>query len=106
MKRLKLFVAGLALAFIAACASAPPGGPPLTSAQQAVASTTLSYNALDAAILAADSAVKAGTLKGQDARNTLKGLTDAKLGLDLALATLRTANAAAAAASAASGVKP
>jgi hypothetical protein len=84
------------------------GGTPPSSAQQAITSTTVSYQALDAAILAADAAVKNGTLKGSDARNALKGLTDAKAGLDIALITLRSANAAAAAtaASAASGVKP
>lgn len=101
MKRLILIAAML----LCACTT-PAGTPAPSAAQQAITSSTLSYNALDSAILAADAAVKAGTLKGQDARNALKGLTDAKAGLDLALLTLRNANAAAAAsaASAASGV--
>lgn len=103
MKRLALIFASFALAIAAGCATTNPDGTPLTSAQQAIATTTVSYKALDAAILEADSAVKAGVLKGQDARNALKGLTDAKVGLDLALTTMRAANAAAAAAS---GAKP
>ncbi len=81
-------------ALVVGCAS--PGA---STADQAITATANSYSALDAAIKAADSAVKAGTLKGQDARNALKGLTDAKAGLDLALITLRSANAAAASAS-------
>lgn len=101
--RIRLVIASLVLAVVAGCASTPLGGTPPSAAQQAITSTTVAYNALDAAILAADAAVKAGTLKGQDARNTLDGLTRAKVGADLALATLRTAQAAA---SAASGVKP
>lgn len=101
MKRLFLI---FALALLTACAT-PVGGVAPSSAQQAITSTTVSYNALDAAIVAADAAVKSGTLKGQDARNALKGLTDAKAGLDLALITLRSANAAAAA-TAASGAIP
>lgn len=107
MKRLSAF---LCMLLLAACASTTGGGPAPSAAQQAITSTTVSYNALDAAILAADAAVKSGALKGQDARNTLDGLTKAKSGLDLALVTLRSANAAAAAAaaasSAASGAKP
>lgn len=98
----------LALALVVAlcgCATPPAGSPPLTAAQQAISSTATSYSALDAGIVATDAAVRAGTLKGQDARNAVKGLTDAKAALDVALVALRAANAAAVA-SAASGVKP
>lgn len=76
-----------------ACASTPPGGtaagPPVTAQQQAINSATVSYQALDAAIIAADAAVKAGALKGQDARNALAGFVTAKAGLDAALAVLK-----------------
>lgn len=108
MKRLGLTLAACALALLSACATTGTtgtSGATPSAAQQAITSTTVSYNAVDAAIVAADAAVRAGTLKGQDARNAVKGLTDAKAGLDLALITLRTANAAAAA-TAASGAKP
>lgn len=106
---MKLFrTLALAIAIVVAhgCASQAPGAPALTTAQQAIASATTSYQALDAAIVATDAAVKSGTLKGQDARNALKGLTDAKAGLDVGLVALRAANAAAAAPSPASGVMP
>jgi hypothetical protein len=107
MKTLRSLITAVALVALTACAQLgmQPG---LSTTQQAVDATTVSYKALDAAILAADSAVKTGVLKGSDARNALKGMTDAKAGLDLALITLRNANAAAAAtaATAASGVKP
>lgn len=83
-----------------------PDGSALTPTQQAVQSATTSYKLLDAAILQADAAVQSNTLKGQDARNALKGLTDAKAGLDVALVALRAANAAAAASVPASGAKP
>jgi hypothetical protein len=79
------------------------GGAALTPTQQAINAGTTSYQTLDQAILAADAAVKAGALKGQDARNALAGFTAAKAGLDTGLAALRSANAAAAAASATGG---
>lgn len=102
MKPIRLFFAACLLLLSAACATTSTGS--VSPAQQAVNAATTSYNALDAAILAADAAVKSGTLKGQDARNALKGLTDAKAGLDVALVTMRAANAAAVPATAASGV--
>lgn len=109
-----LAAAVLACSLVLGCATTSPGGTPASPTQQAVNSTTVSYKALDTAILQADAAVKAGILKGQDARNAVKGLTDAKAGLDVALVALRAANAAAAAAAAAasssspsaSGAKP
>lgn len=107
MKRPSIILVACALALLSACATTGTtgAGPAPSAAQQAITSTTVSYNAVDAAIVAADAAVRAGTLKGQDARNAVKGLTDAKAGLDLALITLRAANAAAAS-TAASGAKP
>lgn len=106
--RLRLFATAL-LAIFAACAGGltNPDGSALTPTQQAVQSATTSYKMLDSAILSADAAVQSNTLKGQDARNALKGLTDAKAGLDVALVALRAANAAAAAAASApaSGAK-
>lgn len=71
--------------------------------QQAINTGVTSYTALDQTILTADAAVKAGVLKGNDAKNALAGFTAAKAGLDAGLLALRSANAAAAAAS---GVKP
>lgn len=114
MKPITLFLTTLVLACVlAACGVfGPVNGekPAPSAAQQAINSTTFSYNALDAAIVQADAAVKAGTLKGQDARNVVKGLTDAKTALDPVLIALRSANAAAVAAAAAStpasGAKP
>jgi len=98
-----LMVAALALSILTACAAPNFDGTPASPAQQAITAGTNSYKALDAAILAADAAVKNGSLKGQDARNALTGFTQAKAGLDVGLVALRNANAAAAAAS---GVKP
>lgn len=98
----------ICIAFAAGCASPPTDGTASTSTslnQQAITATTTSYNALDAAISAANAAAKAGQLKGGDARNALQAFTRAKEGLDVALVALRSANAAAAAA-AASGAKP
>ncbi len=106
MKRIRFYIAASLLLLGAACAATNPDGTKPSPYQQALTSATTSYNALDAAIVAADAAVKAGTLKGQDARNALKGLTDAKAGLDVALVTLRAANAATVPAPAASGAKP
>lgn len=91
MKRI-LSVLVLALA---GCMTTPPGGPAPSATDQAISAAGVSYKALDTAILAADGAVKSGVLKGQDAKNALDGLTKAKVGLDLALTTLRAANAAA-----------
>lgn len=112
LKRLLGLATALAMAvMLTACPGTiqTTGGTPVSANQQAINLTTTSYNGVDAAILTADAAVKSGTLKGNDARNALKGLTDAKAGLDVALVALRAANAAAAAAAAsapATGVKP
>lgn len=90
------------LALAVGCATTnPTTGQPLPPAQVAINGLTTSYTALDAAILAADSAVKNGTLKGDDARNALRGFSMTKAGLDVALIAMRNANAAAAAAAAA-----
>ena len=86
---------------IGGCATT--GTTTVSPAQQAINAGVTSYNALDQAIIAADAAVKAGVLKGNDAKNALAGFTAAKTGLDTGLAALRSANAAAAAAS---GAKP
>ncbi len=102
--KIRLFLVVCALA-LSACTTIGPGGAPLSPTQQAINATATSYAALDSAIVAADSAVKSGVLKSGDARNALKGLTDAKNGLDIALFSLRAANAAAAA-TPASGAKP
>jgi hypothetical protein len=94
---------GLGAALAIGCTTTTTGGAALTPTQQAINAGTTSYQTLDQAILAADAAVKAGALKGQDARNALTGFTAAKAGLDTGLAALRSANAAAAAASATGG---
>jgi hypothetical protein len=99
MKRLLVsLLAGFVLA-LAGCVVPPvdANAPALTPAEQSIKALTLSYNALDSAILAADAAVQNGTLKGQDARNALAAFTKTKEGLDTALVALRNANAAAAA---------
>lgn len=93
----------LAAALLCACAT-PPAGTTLAPAQQAINAATVSYTSIDTAIVQADAAVKAGVLKGQDARNAVKAFTDAKASLDVGLVALRAANAAASAAAAASGV--
>lgn len=103
MKRFLTMVAAVAMAgLLAACpATMPPGTAGATPTQTTINATKTSYDALVVAIDSADAAVKANLLKGKDAANTLAGLTQAKAGLDLALTTLRAANAAAAASGAA-----
>jgi hypothetical protein len=91
---------------LAGCSTTGPGGQPLSSTQQAINGLTTSYTAFDMAVVAADVALKNGTLKGEDARNALRGFTTAKAGLDVALVALRNANAAAAAAAAAASAPP
>jgi len=95
-------VMGLCAAAVIGCAAVGTTAA-ASPVQTAINTGVTSYTALDQAILAADTAVKAGLLKGQDAKNALAGFTAAKAGLDTGLAALRSANAAAAAAS---GVKP
>lgn len=92
MKRLLLI---FSLAILTACATTGP----VTPVQQAINTGVTSYTALDQSIIAADAAVKAGVLKGNDAKNVRAAATAAKAGLDSMLAALRSANAAAAAAS-------
>ena len=101
---LAAIILGLTLIFtgivMGACGTTPTAASPI---QTAINTGVTSYTALDQSILAADAAVKAGVLKGNDAKNALAAATAAKTGLDTMLAALRSANAAAAAAS---GVKP
>jgi hypothetical protein len=92
MQRLKRFLGAALLAVASACTTTPTGQ--VEPSQAAINAATTSYLALDQAILAADAAVKAGSLKGADAKNALAGFTEAKAGLDLALLTLRAANSA------------
>lgn len=94
LKRLSILFAAAVLA-LAACTTAPGGTP----AQQAVNTTAVACTNINAAIAGADQAVQAGVLKGQDARNALKGLTAAQAGCVTALAAIQAANAAASAAS-------
>ena len=77
----------LLVSFLVACAT-PAGGPSTDPQQQVIDLTFQSYTALRAAIQAADAAVLAGKLKGQDAQNVLAGLKSAELGLDATLAAL------------------
>ena len=101
MKRLPLMMAAITAAFfIAVACTTTPGASP---AQQAVNATATACKNIDAAIVAADQAVKSGVLKGQDARNALKAFTAAQAGCVSALTVIQTANAAA---TAASGAKP
>jgi hypothetical protein len=78
--------------FAAACATT--GTAPASPMQTAINTGVTSYTALDQAILATDAAVKAGVLKGQNAKNAMAGFTVAKKGLDTGLAALRAASAA------------
>lgn len=89
----KVLISALVAICFAGCAATG------TPNQQAINAATTSYKGLDTAINAADAAVKANTLKGKDAINAAKGLTDAKAALDVALTALRSANAVAIAAS-------
>ena len=88
MKRLFIICA---VAILAACTTVPGASP----AQNAVNVTASSCKNIDAAIVAADQAVVSGVLKGNDARNALKGLTAAQAGCVTALASIQAANAAA-----------
>jgi hypothetical protein len=80
----------VALAFfaaVAACGTLTSTSP----AQQALDATVVSCKNIDAAIVAADQAVKSGVLKGQDARNAVKGLATAQAGCNTALAAYQSA---------------
>ena len=93
---IRSFIVAACIALASCAGGVNPDGTTISANQQAITATVTSYNALDAAINAANAAVKAGTLKGQDARNTLDAFTKAKAGLDVALITLRAANTPAA----------
>ena len=103
MKRLFSVLVGLAL--LGALAGCPATMSSTTSpAQQAVNLTATTCKNNDAAIVAVDQAVVAGVLKGNDARNALKGLTTIQTACVATLAGLQAA--AVVANPAASGVKP
>lgn len=99
MKRLFSILVGLA--FLGVLAGCPATMGTVSPAQNAVNVTADSCAKIDAAIVAADQAVLAKVLKGQDAQNALKGLTAAQAGCVTALGAIK---AAAAATPAASGV--
>lgn len=80
MKRLHLFLAACILA-LAACATT--GTPEAQFIDAATKATVL----VDQVTLAADAAVKANVLKGQDAANTLAAVKLARDGLNAAKAT-------------------
>lgn len=96
--RILLAAAVLALSACATSTSTTTASPQ----QSAINFTYNSYAALDQAILAADAAVKAGTLKGADAQHTLTAATTAKAALDAMLVALKAS--ATAPTTAASGV--
>lgn len=101
MKRLFSILVGLA--FLGALAGCPATMQADVSAgQKAVNLTAATCKSNDAAIVATDQAVVAGVLKGNDARNALKGLTAIQAACVSTLAGLQAA--AAAANPAASGV--
>jgi uncharacterized lipoprotein YajG len=94
LKRFFSILVGLVfLGALAGCPATMQTG--TTPAQQAVNLTATSCKNIDAAIVATDQAVVAGVLKGQDARNALKGLTAAQAGCVAALGSIQAANAAA-----------
>lgn len=105
----------VSLALLWGCAATTAGGTPPTAAQQAITATANSYSALDVGILSATDAVRNGTLKGDDAANAYRAMVAAQKALNLALTSLRNAQAAAVASAAwaasappstASGAKP
>lgn len=86
----------LALALVLAGCAVPPGTSP---AQQAVDLTATSCKNIDSAIVATDAAVVSGALKGNAAREALKGLTAAQAGCIAALASVQAATSPASGAS-------
>lgn len=68
--------------------------PPSNPVQQSIDALYNSSATLDQAILAADAAVKAGKLKGNDARNAGTAFKASKAGLDAALVALKASTAA------------
>lgn len=85
---MKRFLSALVLAVAFTACTTPGGTAPTEQRQSAINATYTSYQALDQAILAADAAVKAGKLKGADAKRALAGFQTAKVGLDAALSAL------------------
>lgn len=93
MKRSILFLALGCLGALAGCpATMQPGVSP---AQRAVNLTASACRDLDSAIVATDQSVLAGVLKGNAARDALKGLTAAQAGCVVALGSIQSATAAA-----------
>lgn len=96
MKRLFLLFALAIAGALAGCpATMQTGGPPPSAAQSALNVTGATCKDIDAAIVSTDRAVLSGTLKGQDARNAVKGLSAAQAGCVAAFASLQAATAAA-----------
>ena len=84
---------GLGAALVVGCTTTTPTTP-VSPAQQALNLTAQTCKDNNAAIVAADSAVKANVLKGQDARNALAGLTAIQTACASTLASLQGAAAA------------
>jgi uncharacterized protein YcfL len=93
MRRLATFLAAAVLAVAAGCSSTPAAT--ASPAQQAVNTTAETCKNVVAAIKAANQAVVAGVLKGDNARAALNGLTAAQTGCETALASIMAANATA-----------
>lgn len=93
MKRL------LALALIALLAGCPATMPPASPVQQVLNTTSTACSSNNAAMAAADAAIKGNMLKGNDADNAIKGFTVIQTGCKATLAALQSAAASAAAAS-------
>lgn len=82
------------MVLVAACSALPSANPDISPGQKALNTTGASCKSIDAAIVAADQAVLAKVLKGDDARNAVKGLTAAQAGCMAALSSIQAANAA------------
>lgn len=93
LKRLSLLLATAALALMVACSTTPAAT--ASPGQQALNTTAETCRNIVSAIKAADQAVIAGVLKGDNARNALKGFEAAQNGCATALASIQAANAAA-----------
>lgn len=88
--KLRVFLASCVIA-LAGCATQPG----TTPAQNAVNLTSTSCKNIDAAIVGTDAAVLSGALKGNAAKEALKGLTAMQAGCVAALASIQSATAAA-----------
>lgn len=91
---MKKYLSILFVSVLFGCATPPPGGQPVDQLQQSINLTYNSYTALNAAISAADLALKSGALKPADAQKASVGFHAAVMGLDAALAALPAASAA------------